>query len=135
MEQRSTIQTKITRRQYKSLKSRGCDLISVLWADALADVGQEASQRLLRLKDADGPDDRRTLDVCAECRDTGCGAITIVEVFEAGTGTWREFGYEDNYEPGVSFGKNLEDLGPDVFSREDDSGVVNDARFELEELS
>ena len=71
----------------------------------------------------------------AEYRDTGCGAITSVEVFEAGTGTWREFGYEDNYEPGVSFGKNLEDLGPDVFFRGDYSGVVNDARFEWEELS
>ncbi|MGB2679410.1 MAG: hypothetical protein WAN12_20185 [Candidatus Acidiferrum sp.] len=158
MDRLSTIQTEIAHRPYESfgssyksartfsdflvdgqsladiLKNRGFDLNSVLWAEGPAKARREAGQRLLRLKDADCPNDRRTLYVCAECGDIGCGAITILVDCDAETVTWREFGYENDYEPSVSHEK-LRDLGPFVFSRDEYSRVLNDALSKIEELS
>ncbi len=65
-------------------------------------------------KDADCPNDRRTLYICSEGGDIGCGAITVLVESDAETFTWKEFGYENNYEPGVSY-ERLRDLGPYVF--------------------
>jgi hypothetical protein len=87
MEQRSTIQTKITSGPYESLgaacklartfsdfvidglsvaeisKKRGSDLISVLWADAPAEVRHERSERLLQPKDRRLPSRRNKTEV------------------------------------------------------------------------
>ena len=154
----STIQIRIAHRPYESLgsafksvrtfcdfvidgqsvadifRTRGFDLISVLWIDAPENLCREATQRLLRLQDADCPNDRRTLYVCSECGDIRCGAITVLVESDAETFTGKEFGYENNYEPGVSQEK-LKDLGPFVFSRDEYSRVLNDSLSKMEAVS
>src|SRR5690242_13676983 len=56
-------------------KSR--DMVSVLCADFVESETLKAVNRLLLKSEADLPGDRRSLFVCAECGDLGCGAITI----------------------------------------------------------
>ena len=154
----STIQIRIAHRPYESLgsafksvrtfcdfvidgqsladifRTRGFDLISVLWVDAPKNLCREATQRLLRLQDPDCPNDRRTLYVCSECSDIGCGAITVLVESDAETFTGKQFGYENNYEPGVSHEK-LKDLGPFVFSRDEYSRARNDNLSKMEAVS
>jgi hypothetical protein len=153
----STIQIRIAHRPYESLgsafksvrtfcdfvidgqsladilRTRGFDLISVLWIDAPENLCREATQRLLRLQDADGLNDRRTLYICSECGDIGCGAIAVLVESDAETFTGKEFGYENNY-AGVSHEK-LKDLGPFVFSRDEYSRVLNDNLSKMEAAS
>jgi hypothetical protein len=154
----STLQIRIAHRPYESLgsafksartfcdfvidgqsladifRTRGFDLISVLCIDAPENLYRAATQRLLWLQDADGPNDRRTLYVSAECGDIGCGAITVLVGSAAVTFTGKEFGYENNYEPGVSHEK-VKDLGPFVFSRHEYSRVLNDNLSKMEAAS
>jgi len=154
----STIQIRIAHRPYESLgsafksvrtfcdfvidgqsladifRTRGFDLISVLWIDAPENLCREATQRLLRLQDADGPNNRRTLYLGSECGDIGCGAIAVLVESDAETFTGKEFGHENNYEPGVSHEK-LKDLGPFVFSRDEYSRVLNDNLSKMEAAS
>ena len=115
------------------LTSRGFDLISVLWIDAPENLCRAATQSLLRLH-ADCPNDRRTLYVCPECGDIGCAAITVRVESAAETFAWKEFGYENNYEPGVSHEK-FKDLGPFVFSRDKYARVLNDNLSKMEAVS
>jgi hypothetical protein len=116
------------------LTTRGFDLISVLWIDAPENLGRAATQRLLRLQGADCPNDRRTLYVCSECGDIGCAAITVRVESAAETFTWKEFGYENSYEPGVSH-EEFTDLGPFVFSRDEYARVLNDNLSKMEAVS
>lgn len=95
--------------------SRRYDLISGLWlgSQALVPATQTVS-RLLLLEPSDFPDDRRSLYVCPECGDLGCGAISIVVDCDADSVAWRNFGYENNYEP-RALTSGFEDVGPFVF--------------------
>jgi hypothetical protein len=52
----------------------------------------------------------------------------------AETFTWKEFGYENNHEPGVSDEK-FKDLGPFVFSRDEYARVLNDNLSKMEAVS
>jgi hypothetical protein len=116
------------------LTTRGFDLISVLKIDAPENLCRAATQRLLRLQDADCPHNRRTLYVCSKCGDIGCAAVTVRVKSAAETFTWKEFGYENNYEPGVSHEK-FTDFGPFVFSRDEYVRVLNDNQSKMEAVS
>jgi hypothetical protein len=37
--------------------------------------------------------------VCAECGDLGCGAVTAAVEVGDDKVVWRDFGYQNNYEP------------------------------------
>jgi hypothetical protein len=74
------------------------DMVSVLCADFVESETLKAVDRLSLESDADLPNDRRSLFVCAECGDLGCGAITISVKRAVDTVVWSDFGYENNYE-------------------------------------
>jgi len=90
------------------------DLVSVLCKEWVPENRERSVRRLLGEESADFPDDRRSLLVCAECGDIGCGAVSIVLHFSDKTVRWRDFGYQNNYEREVG-GVHLENLGPFEF--------------------
>jgi hypothetical protein len=57
-----------------------------------------AVDRLLLTSEADFPNERRSLFVCAECGDLGCGAVTLSVTRVGGKVVWSDFGYENTYE-------------------------------------
>ena len=81
----------------KPLSERiGGDLISCLgWF--VPEENAKSVRRLLLEEPADFPDNRRSLYVCPECGDLGCGAVSaIIEQVEDKI-VWRDFGYQNNY--------------------------------------
>ena len=77
----------------------GYDLVSVLTREFVVGERFKAAQRLLLLEPADCPNGRSTLYVCAECGDLGCGAVTVLVERVDSKISWRDFDYENNYEP------------------------------------
>lgn len=63
----------------------------------------KAVTRLLRKKEADFPDERRSLYICPECADLGCGAISVVIERAGDEIIWRDFGFQNNYDGEVYF--------------------------------
>jgi hypothetical protein len=61
-----------------------------------------AIQRLLGAHEGDLPDGRISLYVCPECGDLGCGAVTAKLHVRAETVTWREIGWQADYDEEVS---------------------------------
>jgi hypothetical protein len=94
--------------------SAGYDLVSVLTREWMREEREKSLRRLLLTDSADFPNNRRSLLVCSECGDLGCGAVSIVVDLAGDTVTWREFGYQNNYEEQVHFDK-LKDVGPFAF--------------------
>ena len=74
------------------------DMVSVLCAEYVLDQTMKAVNRLLLVEKADLPNDRRSIFICSECGDLGCGAITAMIVREGSSITWKDFGYENTYE-------------------------------------
>ena len=91
------------------------DMVSVLCLDFAADETIRAAHRLLLTEKADMPNNRRSLFICSECGDLGCGAITAVVVKERDAITWKDFGYENTYEDKVSL-EDYKSIGPFTFS-------------------
>jgi hypothetical protein len=75
-----------------------------------------AARRLLLEEPADLPNNRRTLYVCAECGDVGCGVVSVVVERDGDKVVWRDFGYENDYE-GVVHAEDFEGVGPFTFDR------------------
>lgn len=100
------------------------DQISCL--GCVPDENATAVRRLLLQEPADLPDNRRTLYVCPECGDIGCGVISLVVQAEGNKVIWRDFGYENDYE-GVVHGQGFEELGPFVFNRTEYEKVIKEA--------
>jgi hypothetical protein len=93
----------------------GGDMASCLgWFDP--EENAAAVRRLLLEEAADLPDDRRTLYVCPECGDVGCGVVSLVVERAGDKIVWRDFGYENNYEKVVR-AEGFEGVGPFVFKR------------------
>jgi hypothetical protein len=90
------------------------DLVSVLCKEWASEEREKSVRRLLGEEPADFPDDRRSLLVCGECGDIGCGAISIILHLSAKTVLWQGFGYQNNYEPEIH-GEHLKKLGPFEF--------------------
>ncbi len=85
-----------------------------------------AARRLILEEPADLPDNRRTLYVCPECADVGCGAISLVVEQVGDQIIWRDFGYENNYERVVQT-EGFETGGPIVFDRGEYERVIKQA--------
>ena len=90
------------------------------------DENTKAARRLLLEEPADLPDTRRSLYVCPECGDLGCGAVSLVVEPLGDKIIWRDFGYENNYEAEVR-AEGFEDLGPFVFNRSEYEKVIKQA--------
>lgn len=76
----------------------------------------KAVRRLLLKEPADLPNDRRTLYVCPECGDLGCGVVSLVVERAGDRIIWRDFGYENGYE-GMIHAEGFEGVGPFTFGR------------------
>jgi hypothetical protein len=90
------------------------DVVSVLCKEWALEEREKSVRRLLGEEPADFPDDRRSLLVCGECGDIGCGAVSIILHLSDSTAVWRDFGYENNYEPEIR-GEHMKNLGPFEF--------------------
>jgi hypothetical protein len=108
------------------IKNAGYDLVSVFTADWASSYREDAVRRLLFKEDSDFPNGRRSLYVCSECGDLGCGAVTIILDKKEETVVWRDFGYENTYEDIVQF-KKLMHLGPFQFSLESYQKTIESA--------
>jgi hypothetical protein len=109
-----------------AVKNAGYDLVSVLTAEWATSYLEDAVRRLLLDRDSDFPNGRRSLYVCGECGDAGCGAVTIILEIEDDIAIWRDFGYENNYENIIQF-KKLEHLGPFRFPLESYRKIIENA--------
>jgi hypothetical protein len=93
------------------------DVVSVLcfeYAASALDESLRAANRLLLTEMADRPNDRRSLFICSECGDLGCGAISCVIVREGDAFIWKEFGLQNNYEDNVERNRYT-GIGPFIF--------------------
>ncbi len=109
-----------------AFKDAGHDLVSVFTAEWTNSYREDAVRRLLLERDSDFPNGRRSLYVCGECGDLGCGAITIILEIKDDIVIWRDFGYENNYENIIHFEK-LEQLGPFRFPVESYRKIIEGA--------
>jgi len=85
---------------------------SLGWGDAAEQA--RAVRRLLLDEPADVPNDRRSLYVCPECGDLGCGALSAVIENVNNQIVWRDFGYQNDYEDIVRL-DDYRNIGPFVF--------------------
>lgn len=90
------------------------DMVSVLCAEYIEKETVNAMSRLLLNLKADLPNGRRSLFICSECGDLGCGAITAVVERRCESFTWSAFGYENNYEDQISLDA-YKSIGPFTF--------------------
>jgi hypothetical protein len=102
------------------------DMVSILCVEFSAEETARAVKRLLLNERAALPNNRRSLFVCSECGDLGCGTITAR--IERGDGTirWENFGYENTYEAEVRF-DDYAALGPLTFDAVDYEGMLLEA--------
>ena len=91
------------------------DMVSILCAEYSADETEKAVNRLLLREKAALPNDRRSVFVCSECGDLGCGAITAVVDKQGETITWKTFGYENTYEDKIGL-DDYSTVGPFTFN-------------------
>lgn len=98
-------------------KLRKPDMVSVLCFEyAAGNPGEcvKAVNRLLLTEKADHPEDRRSLFVCSECGDLGCGAISSLMVRAGETVIWKDFGLQNNYDNNVEL-SSYQGIGPFAF--------------------
>jgi hypothetical protein len=75
------------------------EYVSVLVSDWPTDAALEDLNRLLGVGVAPSLGGRTAIYTCAECGDVGCGAVTaVIEVSDEKV-VWRDFGYQNDYEP------------------------------------
>lgn len=86
----------------------------------------KAVRRLLLEEPADFPNDRRSLYVCPECGDLGCGAISVVIEAAGDQIVWRDFGFENNYDNEV-VSSGYAEIGPIIFDRADYETIIRSA--------
>jgi hypothetical protein len=81
----------------RSLYEELGDLISPLGWGALSEQ-QKAVDRFLLVAPADLPNNRRSIYVCPECGDLGCGAVSAVVERVGDKVVWRDFADENDYD-------------------------------------
>jgi hypothetical protein len=102
------------------------DLIGCLgWG--VPEYHQVAVEQLLLERPTELASGRHMLYVCPECGDIGCGAITGVITREGEDIVWRDFGYENDYDEGISRREDLASLGPFYFDAGQYSAVLRSA--------
>ena len=97
-----------------SVLGKSRDLVSVLCGEYVLDETMRAVNRLLLAEKADLPNDRRSIFICSECGDLGCGAITAMIVREGSSITWKDFGCENTYEEKIWL-DDYRSVGPFTF--------------------
>jgi hypothetical protein len=112
---------------------RSRDMVSVLCQEYAPDESSRAANRLLLTERGDFPNDRRSLFICSECGDLGCGAITALVVRERGAIAWKDFGFENTYEKNVVLNE-YKGIGPFVFDAVSYEGVLLQAIDRLKAL-
>jgi hypothetical protein len=101
------------------------DFVTCLgWGDA--SENKRAVQRLLLDEPADFPNGRRSLYVCPECGDLGCGAVSAIIESVNNQIVWRDFGYENNYE-NIVRSESYRHVGPFVFDATEYERVIRGA--------
>jgi hypothetical protein len=90
------------------------DSISIFCREYVLNESIKAVNRLLLIEEADFPNNRRSLFICSECGDRGCGAITALVQSEDGAFLWSDFGFENTYEHDIHLDKYKE-VGPFTF--------------------
>ena len=90
------------------------DMVSVLCAEFSAVETAKAVDRLLLAASADLPNGRRSLFICSECGDLGCGAISVIVDKEGDQIVWKNFGYENTWEEKLELG-DYTGIGPFTF--------------------
>ena len=85
---------------YPTIVASGVDNITPLWLEGGHGWCRVALRRLLGEAEPDAPDGRVSVYVCAECADLGCGAITVLVERDESAVSWRDWGYQNNYEDG-----------------------------------
>jgi hypothetical protein len=116
---------------YDSLES---DCVSGVADKQPVSVSIEFLQRLSLATQADFPNNRRSLYVCAECGDLGCGAVSIVVTAKEGVVVWEDFGFETNYENKV-IRKGYESIGPFRFNAYEYAAVLEEAEKQASQLA
>ena len=106
------------------------DMVSVLCRDFALAEGSTAEDRLLLKSEADFPNDRRSLFVCAECGDLGCGAVTLSVRRVGGKVVWSDFGHENTHEERV-LRDDYTDVGPFEFDSSQYESALLDAVRQL----
>jgi len=90
------------------------DLVSVICYEYSREETIKAVNRLLLTEKAVIPADRRSLFICSECGDIGCGAVTAMVVRDGQEIAWKDFGYENDYEEKVLL-DDYKQVGPYTF--------------------
>lgn len=85
------------------------DVISVLATDLPAPYLATEVGSLLLETPAPLADGRRVIYSCPECGDLGCGGVTAEITIDGDVVTWRDFGWQTDYDPEVDLD---EELGP-----------------------
>ncbi len=75
-------------------------------------------QRLLLAAPADLPDGRNSILICPLDGDVGCGAYSVRMECVDNTVIWREFGFENNYDPDARETEQYAHIGPFTFAWE-----------------
>ena len=106
------------------------DYVSVLVGDWPTEATLQDVDRLLGAAPDPTLSGRTAIYICAECGDLGCGAVTAVVEVGNETVVWRDFGYQNNYEP---FDQNdlFADVGPFTFDRPAYTRALEDFRSSL----
>ncbi|HUR37307.1 MAG TPA: hypothetical protein VM009_05790 [Terriglobales bacterium] len=99
-----------------------------------ASISVEFLERLKLATEADFPNNRRSLYVCAECGDLGCGAVSIAVAAKDGVVVWEDFGYENKYEDEV-IREGYEFIGPFRFNADAYAAVLEEAEKEASQLA
>ena len=101
------------------------DLITPLgWM--LPSEHQKAVNRFLLIESADFPGNRRSIYVCPECGELGCGAVSAVIEKVENQIIWRDFGYQNNYEPNIFF-DDYKNFGPFAFDVDEYTKILRQA--------
>lgn len=94
------------------------DTVSVICFEYRREETVKAVNRLLLTEKAVIPGDRRSLFICSECGDIGCGAITAFVGREGQSVVWKDFGFENDYEEDIRLDK-YKHIGPYTFDRKE----------------
>lgn len=90
------------------------DTVSVICFEYPREEIVRALSRLLLIEKAVIPGDRRSLFICSECGDIGCGAVTAFVFREAQSLVWKDFGFENDYEENIRLDE-YKHIGPFSF--------------------
>ncbi|TCC17255.1 hypothetical protein [Kribbella sindirgiensis] len=103
------------------------DYVSVLVRDWPTGRAFEDLDRLLGAVPEPSLGGRTAIYVCAECGDVGCGAVTAVVEVHDELVVWRDFGYQNDYEP---FDQRtvFTEVGPFTFDRRSYARVLEEFR-------